>query len=198
LGLVKTLSLNYRVNLLGLVSALLLFYTVSSNKPWWRMAGGVGDEKTFSAEISPFNIALEILGKPVTVPILPYLNLAARLSILLAAATILTGSLLASKPWSKPMMSMKGLLLPILFPGGLFIGLSLASSYIGANLPLMGESTLKYEIQYGGLSISTETAVNAVLTEEYWIALAAGIFSAFTKAIHNRIAEQTDSAIKGG
>jgi len=188
LGLLKTLSLNHRVNLLGLASALLLLYTASSNKPWWTMAGGLEGESTFSAEVSPFNIAVRILGKPVTVPILPYLNLAARLSILLAATTILIGSLLAGKPWSRPLLSLRGLILPIIFLAGLFFGLNMAGSYVGVSLPLTGESTLEYVIPYGGLNIATQTPVRAALTQEYWIALAAGIISALAKAVHGRIA----------
>jgi hypothetical protein len=193
LGIVKALSLNYRVNLLGLTSALLLFYTALSNKPWWTMTGGLDDEHTFSAEVSPFNIAVDILGKPATVPILPYLNLAARLSILLAAATTLIGSLLAGKPWSKPMISVRGLILPILFLCGLFIGLSLTESYAGANLPLTGEFTLKYTIHYGELNIATETPTVANLTQEYWIALAAGIISVSAKALHGKIASSKNN-----
>jgi len=174
--------------MLGLASAILLFYTALSNKPWWTMAGGLGGEHTFSAEVSPFNIAVEILGKPATVPILPYLNLAARLSILLAAATILLGSLLAKKPWSKPLISVRGLMLPILFLCGLFIGLNLAGSYVGVSLPLTGEFTVEYAIHYGELNITTKTPAVATLTQEYWIALAAGIISALAKVVHGKIA----------
>ncbi len=146
-------------------------------------------ERTFSAEVSPFNIGVEVLGKPVTVPVLPYLNLAARLSILTAASTILLGSLLAKKPWSKPLMSVRGLVLPILFLPALSIGLSLAGSYVGVSLPLVGESTFDYRIRYGGLDIAVETPVAAALTQEYWIALAAGIISAFGRAVHGKIVQ---------
>jgi hypothetical protein len=186
--LVKVLTLNNRFNLLGIASSLLLFYTALSNSPWWTMAGGMGDGFTFSAEVSPFNIAVQVLGKPVTVPILPYLNLAARLSILLAAVTIFVGSLLAGKPWSKPLMSLRGLTLPILFLAGLFIGLNAVKQLAGANLPLAGKSTLKYSIPYAGGRISTETLVEATLTQEYWIALAAGVLSTLAKAVQNRVA----------
>jgi hypothetical protein len=187
--LVKVLTLNNRFNLLGIASSLLLFYTALSNSPWWTMAGGMGDEFTFSAEVSPFNIAVEVLGKPVTVPILPYLNLAARLSILLAAVTIFVGSLLAGKPWSKPLMSLRGLTLPILFLAGLFIGLNLAKSFVGVGLPLVGKFTLEYSIPYAGGRITTETLADATLTQEYWTALAAGILSAIAKTVHGRISE---------
>ena len=187
--LAKTLTLNYRFNLLGLASSLLLFYTALSNSPWWTVAGGLEGERTFSAEVSPFNIAVEILGKPVTIPILPYINLAARLSILLAAATILLGSLLAKKPWSKPLMSLRGLTLPILFLAGLFMGLNLAKSFVGVGPPLVGKFTLEYSIPYAGRNIATETLVETTLTQEYWIALAAGILSALAKIVQGRIAE---------
>jgi hypothetical protein len=163
--LVKVLTLNNRFNLLGISSSLLLFYTALSNSPWWTMAGGMGDEFIFSAEVSPFNIAVQVLGKPVTVPILPYLNLAARLSILLAAVTIFVGSLLARKPWSKPLMSLRGLTLPILFLAGLFIGLNLAKSFVGVGPPLVGKFTLEYSIPYAGGWIATETLAEATLTQ---------------------------------
>jgi hypothetical protein len=188
---VKVLTLNHRFNLLGLASSFLLFYTALSNNPWWTIYGaygGIGNERTFSAEVSPFNISVEVLGKPVIVPMLFYLTMAARLSILLAAATTLSGSLLIKKPWSKPLISLRGLMLPLLFLAGLFVTLNLASSYANVSLPLIGRSTIRYTIDYGGLRIDTETAVEAALTQEYWIALTAGALSALAKAVHGRIA----------
>ena len=177
----------FKFNFLGVASSFLLFYTALSNNPWWTVYGGVGDEHTFSAEVSPFNISVEVLGKPVIVPMLFYLTMAARLSILLAAATTLLGSLLANKPWSKPLISLRGLMLPVLFPIGLFVTLNLASSYANVSIPLIGRSTIRYTINYGGLKIDTETAIEAAITQEYWIALTAGILSALAKAVHGRI-----------
>ena len=182
----RTVTLNYTVNMIGLASSILLFYIALSNNAWWMVRGGTGDEYTFIAEVSPFNIVVKVLDRPVTVPILPYLCLAARLSILLAATTTFIGSLLASKPWSKPMMSISGLKLPIIFIGILFASLSLANLFIDVNIPITGESTLKYVIPYHGSTIATETPVITTLTEEYWIALAAGVLSALAKIAHNK------------
>jgi hypothetical protein len=53
LGIVKALSLNYRVNLLGLASALLLFYTALSNKPWWTITGGSEGESPSQLKFLP-------------------------------------------------------------------------------------------------------------------------------------------------
>jgi len=184
---IRALSLNYRVNLPGLAAASLLSYTALSNRPWWTLTGGLGDQPTFSAKVSPFAVVVEILGRPVTVPIIPYITLAARLSMLLAASAMLAGSLLASKPWSKPMMSIRGFVLPILFLLGLFAGLQLAGSYVGASLPLTGKFNLKYTVTYGESTITVTTPTVAALTQEYWIALTAGAISILAKVIHGKI-----------
>ena len=194
MGLLKALSLNYRVNAPGIAAALLLFYTASSGKPWWSMRGGSGERCTFSASVSPFAVDIEVLGRPVAVPILPYLTLAARLSVLLAAAAMLAGSLLAGKPWSKPLVSVRGLALPILFLLGLLAGLRLAASYVGADLPLTGEFELRYTIPYEGRSVSVLTPAVSRLTEEYWVALAAGALSALAKAVHGGIARKAGAS----
>ncbi|MBC7130237.1 hypothetical protein H5T51_03310 [Candidatus Bathyarchaeota archaeon] len=185
--LVKALSLNYRVNLLGVASALLLFYVASSDKPWWTLIGGFQNIQTFSAEVSPFNVVVEILSKPVTVPIIPYLTLAARLSVILAATFLLIGSLLANKSWAKPMINVRGITFPIIFILGLFIGLSVAESYVGVSLPLTGDFTLTYSIPYEELNIIAEIPASATLTTEYWVALIAGILSVLARIIHSRI-----------
>ncbi|MBO3810289.1 MAG: hypothetical protein FGF50_11955 [Candidatus Brockarchaeota archaeon] len=187
MGITKLLSLNYRLNVPGFIAAFMLFYIVSSDKPWWRMSGGLGEQRTFSANVSPFAVAVEILGKPVTVPIIPYLTLAARLSIILTATAMLVGSLLVKKTWSKPMMSIRGLILPILFLLGLYIGLRVAGSYIGVDLPLTGGFDLSYTIHHGELSINVLIPTVAGFTEEYWIALTAGIVSALARVIHGKI-----------
>lgn len=182
----RTLTLNYRVNMVGLTSSILLFYTALSNKAWWIVRGGIGDEYIFMVEASPFNIVVEVLGRPVTVPIIPYLCLAARLCILLAATAIFVGSLLAGKSWSKPMMGLSGLILPIIFTCILFTGLGLAKSYAGVSIPLSGEFTLSHVIPYHEFNIVAEIPAIASFTEEYWIALVAGVLSALARLIHSR------------
>jgi len=187
MGLADALTLRRKVNVIGVVGALLLFYAALSNRPWWTLVGGSGEEYTFAVTLSPFMFAAEILGKPMTISIIPYLNLAARLSMLLAAATTLAGSMLVAKPWSKPMISTKGLTIPIIFLLGVFIGTQ-AALYMGLNIPVVGEFVLKYVVNAGGVEIVTETPSKAAITSEYWIALAAGIISIIAKVVQGRIA----------
>jgi hypothetical protein len=192
----RLLTLNHRLNVLGLASSFLLLYTAFSERPWWVVYGGMGDERTFSGGLAVQRSGGSA-GKAVTVPMLSYLNLAARLSILLAAATTLLGSLLIKKPWSKPLMSLRGLVLPILFLAGLSISLNLAGTLAGVSIPLVGQSVIEFAVSYGGFRISTETPVTAALTQEYWVALTAGVLSALAIAIHGRMASRSKTSIPG-
>lgn len=192
--LTYALSLKYRINTLGILSALLFFYISLSNKPWWTITGGLNGEHSFSAEISPFTFEAQILGKPLTLPIMPYLILASKLTMLLAAATILTGSFLPTKPWSKPLMSIRGALLPIIFPIGISIGLQMVRSYTGMDIPIVGNFTLNYSISHDHQSISTHTPSTTALTPEYWIALAAGAIAVLARILQSKILASTTTA----
>lgn len=198
LDLIKTLSLNRRVNLLGVVGSLLLFYVALSSRPWWTLVGGSSSERAFHVEFSPFAFDAEALGKPLTIPVIPYLNLAARLSMLLAAFTTLAGSLLAFKTWSKPMLSTKGLLLPIIFMAGIFAASQAVKPLLGFGIPVYGESLVKYSFILQGMNVTAEIPLKSEVTVEYWIALAAGVISAFAKIIHGRIPIKAPEAPESG
>lgn len=185
--IVEALSLKNRVNTLGIIGALLLIYISLSNQPWWTLAGGLGEEHSFSARISPFTFEAQILGKPLVLPIMPYLILAAKLTALLAAATMIIGSFLPTKPWAKPLMSMKALALPIMFVVGVFAGSQLVNSYIGVSIPVTGRFTINYSITYGELSILTQTPSMTTFTLEYWIALVAGVFTVLARILQGKM-----------
>ena len=179
-----------RVNVVGVIASILLLYVAFSNKPWWILIGGSLEEHTYLVEVSPFIFHVEILERPMTIPIIPYLNLAAKLSILLAAITTFIGSLLATKRWSRPMISVKGLIIPITFMLSILIGLQVAKT-MGIDIPITGEFIMKYTVRSGGLEIATETPSRSIITSEYWIALTAGVTSAIAKIIQNRMASRT-------
>jgi hypothetical protein len=187
----EILSLKHRINMLGIIGAVLFLYICFSNQPWWTLAGGMDQEQSFSAKISPFTFEAQILNKPLTIPITPYLNLAAKLTMLLTAATIFIGSLLPTKPWSKPMISIRGLTLPIIFLLGIFVSSQLAKSIIGITIPITGNFTVNYSINYNQLTISTQTPCTATLTLEYYIALAAGAIALLARILQGRILGST-------
>ncbi|MGB9740250.1 MAG: hypothetical protein ACPLW5_00625, partial [Candidatus Bathyarchaeales archaeon] len=186
------LTIGKRINLLGIISASLLLYLSLSNEPWWTLKGGSETESTLLAEISLFMFNIKILGKPLTIPIIPYLNLAAKLMMLLSALTTLIGSLLPTKPWTKPLISLKGLALPIIFIAGTIIALKIASPYIGIDLPLAGNFVISYTINEFHAEIPTATCITA----EYWIACIAGITSVLAKFLQGKIPTSTETYSK--
>ncbi|MDI9619953.1 MAG: hypothetical protein QFX33_03990 [Candidatus Nezhaarchaeota archaeon] len=186
MGIAEALSLKGRVNLLGVLGAALLFYVALSGGPWWIVVGGAAGFPAFSVALSPFTCSIDVLGRPLTIPIVPYLLLAAKLSVLLAAASTLAGSLLLSRSWSRPLMSTKGFTVPFLFVLMLFLGLQAAQAF-GLALPLHGSSTLSYPFFFGGFNVALAVPVHAELTGEYWLALAAGAVTLAAKLVHGRL-----------
>jgi len=192
MGLVDTLSLNRRVNTLGVAGSLLLLYVVLSDKPWWILTGGSSGERAILIELSPFTFTMEVLGRPLTIPVVFYVNLAAKLSILLAIATTALGSILASKPWSNPMISVKGLILPILFIVGVFTLPQIAQLTVGlSGIPILGESNMRYAFKSGEAEVVVEIPLKSEITIHYWIALVAGIISIPAKILQGRIAKRS-------
>lgn len=189
MSLINILSLKHRVNTLGVASSLLLLYVLLSDKPWWILTGGSSGERTILVELSPFTFTMEVLGRPLTIPIAFYVNLAAKLSILLAIVTTILGSILVSKPWSKPMISVKGLILSVLFIVGVFALLQIVQLSVGlSNIPILGESIMKYAFKFEEVEVVVEIPLKSEITIHYWIALIAGVTSIPAKILQGRIA----------
>jgi len=132
---------------------------------------------------------MEVLGRPLTIPIAFYVNLAAKLSILLAIVTTILGSILVSKPWSKPMISVKGLILSVLFIVGVFALLQIVQLSVGlSNIPILGESIMKYAFKFEEVEVVVEIPLKSEITIHYWIALIAGVTSIPAKILQGRIA----------
>lgn len=181
--ILNVLSIGGRVNSIGVVASLLLLYVCFSNNPWWVLTGGLEGENTILVEISPFMFHVEALQRPVVVPAIPYMNLAAELTLTLTAVTMLIGSIIPKKPWSKPLMGLSGILIPILFLAGLLISLRIAENYLKINIPISGESTVNYTLEDAQIQIP----LRSLLTTEYYIAVSVGILSVLAKILHGRI-----------
>ncbi|MCS7143308.1 MAG: hypothetical protein NZ920_05955 [Aigarchaeota archaeon] len=150
------------------------------------VTGGSEESPTFVVKISPFIFDMSILEKEVLILIIPYLNLAAKLTLLLTSLMMLVGSFMVKKRWSRYLVSTRGATFPIVFLVGLFLGSFVASSYIGFSIPIVGEFTVNFTIPYGEGLITVITPSKASLTGMFWIAVAVGLSSLLGKLIHNR------------
>ena len=184
MGIRRALTLGYRLNLVGLLAGLSLIYVALSDKPWWILIGGSFKEPAFLAEVSPFKVSIMALGKPISISIISYLNLGMRLSLLTVAAMIILGSFVLGKRWSKSLLSLAGLIIPIAFPIFLYIGLEILKANMGILIPIVGESILNYSIPYKGRSVIVYIPVVAKITREYWLVLVIGILSLIARVMH--------------
>ncbi len=175
-----------KVNVIGIVGSLLLFYVALSRDAWWSLVGGI-EEETFSVFISPFHISISILGKPVAIPIIPYLNLSAQLVMLLTAFMLFVGSIFPLKGWAKYLYSHRALAMTVLFVVTLYIGLKLAENYTGTPIPLMGEATLHFRVTQETITIETETPIRSNFNAQYWLALLASVLASLAKVSHGRL-----------
>lgn len=182
-SVLSILSLGYRVNVLGVIASVLTLLISLSEEPWWVLTGG----EAFFAHISPFSISINILGRPLLIPIIPYLTLSARLSTMYAAITMLLGSLSISKDWSRLLMNRRLLWLAVGFVISLYITSYIAGNYAGISYRVVGEDKLSYPIPLGETTILVEASVKTYLTLNYWIALATGLIAFVAKALHNRL-----------
>lgn len=188
MSFLRTLTLGYRANAIGLLAGVMLIYVALSGRPWWAIVGGAVEEPTFAAEVSPFRVSILILGKPVEVAILPYLNLAATLTFLLASARVIAGSLLLRKGWSKPLVPLTGLVMPIVFVPILWLGLRASEAYLRVVIPLIGEFNLLFSLAYDGEVVRVHVPSRAILTHEYYVALAVGALLLAAKVVQNATA----------
>ncbi|MEM4409394.1 MAG: hypothetical protein QXI19_11710 [Candidatus Caldarchaeum sp.] len=61
--ILETLTVNHRLNILGLVGSILLLYVALSDEPWWKLVGGLQESPTYVVKLSPFIFNVSILGK---------------------------------------------------------------------------------------------------------------------------------------
>ena len=178
------LTLGYRLNLVGLLAGFLLSYVALSDRAWWVLVGGSLEQPAFLAQLSPFRVTLTALGEPVIIPIILYLVLGTRLSILVVAGMMIAGSLTVAKSWSKHLFSLDGFWTPLGFLIFLFIGSEFLKLKFGLSIPLAGRSLVDYALPYREEKILTHIPVAAEITWDYWMALAAGLLSLAAKFLH--------------
>jgi len=180
----KALTLDRRLNLLGLLSGPLLAYVTLSDKPWWILIGGAPENPAILIQLSPFAINMMAFGKPVQIPIITYLCLGTRLSLLVAAAMIVVGSIAARKTWSRHLMSLAGFTTPIMLIILIYIGIELLKAKLGISIPIIGETIVNHALSYSGKTINIQIPLSTKITYEYWIALAVGALTLIAKLVH--------------
>jgi hypothetical protein len=148
--------------------------------------GGAGGE-AFQAGISPFAFDVSIMGNPLDIPVIYWLNIAARIAFILAGLEITVASILVKKAWSKSFISLRALWTSLLFFISIYIGLAAVQRILGISIPLHGESLLTYTLPIQSLTITAEVSTQTYFTTTFELALVGGILAIVARMIHGRL-----------
>jgi hypothetical protein len=178
----------------GVASGVITLGLAIVGGPWWVTEGGVGGE-AFHASISPFVFDVSILGSPVDLPVIYWLNMAARIAFILAGLEITVASILIQKTWSKSFISLRALWTSLLFIISIYIGLSAVHNILGISIPLYGEALLTYSLPIQSIPITAEVSTQTYFTTTFELALVSGVLAIVARMIHGRLipAEVTPS-----
>ncbi|MCW4038828.1 MAG: hypothetical protein NWF13_08860 [Candidatus Bathyarchaeota archaeon] len=154
--------------------------------PWWVTVGGAGGE-AFHASISPFVFDVSILGNALDIPVIYWLNVAARIAFILAGLEITVASFLVQKAWSKSFISLRALWTSLLFIISIYIGLAAVHNILGIAIPLYGEALLTYALPIQSFPITAEVPTQTYFTTTFELALVSGVLAIVARMIHGRL-----------
>ena len=172
--------------MVGVVSGVITLGLAIVGGPWWVTLGGAGGE-AFHAAISPFAFDISIIGNPLDIPVIFWLNVAARIAFILAGLEITVASIFVKKTWSKSFISLRALWTSLLFLISTYIGLTALQRILGISIPLYGQSLLTYTLPIQDLTITAEVSTQTYFTTTFELALVGGILAIVARIIHGRL-----------
>lgn len=175
-----------KVNVVGVASGVITVALALVGGPWWVAVGGEAGQ-AFHAGISPFAFDIAILGNPLIIPVVTWINLAARIAFILAGVEITVASLFLQKAWSKRFISLRALWTSLVFVISIFIALQVVHSMVGIAIPLFGDARLTYTLPIQDLTVTAEVPTQTYFTLTFELALVSGILAIVARMIHGRL-----------
>lgn len=181
-----------RFRILYLISGVLFLIASLIGGAWWELIGGEASKPVLYVGFSPFDLKVELLGSQVVdlSPFMTALFTSERLLAILGSATIIVGSLLHGKTWSRRLLNLRPFTMPIGFIVIILIGAiviipSLMHSipFIGQVLPDLGEALVPYANRYLTINLYPimrsegfiKVKVTSQFTIQFWLALLSGL-----------------------
>lgn len=189
-----------------LISGMLFLMISVASGAWWELIVGEASKPVLYVGLSPFAFKAELMGSSLIEPspLMIALFISERLLSILGSATIIAGSLLHGKTWSKRLFNLRPLTIPVGFGALILIGVivltSLATSFvplITRVLPDLGKTLMPYSSQYLTLNLYPimhvdgfiEIRVTSQFTIQFWLALLSGVFCLAGMIIRRREAK---------
>jgi hypothetical protein len=180
-----------KFRILYLVDGVLFLIVSLISGAWWELIGGEASKPVLYLGLSPFDFKIELLGSQVVEasPLMTALFVSERLLAILGSATIIAGSLLRGKTWSRRLFNLRPLTMPIGFGVLILIGaiavvplLMRLIPYMDQVLPDLREALVPYASRYLTINLYPITHINGSIkvrvvsqfTINFWLALLSG------------------------
>jgi hypothetical protein len=166
-----------KINWVGLVCAIagatLLALSLLYAAPWWQVE--IGD-RVGQVQLSPLDYRANLVGAPIEIPLVWFLNLGSKLTILAFTIAMLIYSVSTQRPSSKKLLGFaykKPIYMLVLFTGMLVASVFLVGNVLGAQIPLTGTTTLS--LSAGGATANLP--VSTSFTWVFWLAVATTVLA---------------------
>lgn len=171
----------------GLITLVLVVLSLAYASPWWQLTLG---QEVGQANISPLNFSLSMLGTPILIPIVWFMNLISLLSLLACAIAILIYSVVPDKTFSKNLLGFaykKPLIITILFLVLLFVATHFIGSIFHISIPLAGSTNVTLGLE----GTSVEIPITTGFTWIFCLAVIAAGLCIAARLYHRRIGAST-------
>ncbi|MBO3832991.1 MAG: hypothetical protein FGF51_06340 [Candidatus Brockarchaeota archaeon] len=182
-----------KFRILYLISGVLFLIISVTGGAWWELVGGEVSKPVLYMGLSPFGFKAELLGSQIIKPspLMIALFVSERLLAILGSATIIAGSLLHGKTWSRRLLNLRPLTMPIGFGVTILISVIAITSLITRFVPLIAqvfpdlrEALMPYSSQYLTLNLHplmqvdgfVKISITSRFTIQFWLALLSGAF----------------------
>jgi len=196
-----------KFRILYLISGIIFLIISIAGGAWWELIGGEISKPFLYIGFSPFDFKFEILGlellKPP--PFVMGLFLCERLLAIIGSITIIAGSFLYKKIWSRRFFNLRPFIMPVLFIVLILIGIiviiSSAQQYIpivSEVLPNLNDALMPYSSQYQTINLYPILHIDASLkiktlsqfTFRFWMALFSGLLCLVASIISRKEAKK--------
>ncbi|MEM1631055.1 MAG: hypothetical protein QXX83_02920 [Thermofilum sp.] len=177
-----------RYRLLYLAGGALFLAVAAAGGAWWELIVGSASSPVMYLGFSPFELRVELLGSQLVTPS-PFMNalfLSARLLAIFGSATIIAGSLLRGRAWSRRLLNLRPFTMAVGFGVLVLLGVTAVASLfyplVAQVAPDFREALIPYMSRHITLNLypltHTESFVKASVTSHftawYWLALLSG------------------------
>ncbi|MEM2083276.1 MAG: hypothetical protein QXV60_02500 [Nitrososphaerota archaeon] len=193
--------------ILYLISGIIFLIISIVGGSWWEFIGGEISKPFLYIGLSPFDFKFELLGleliKPP--PFMIGLFLCERLLAIIGSITIIVGSLLYNKTWSRRLFNLRPFTIPVVFIVIILIGIIVIISSVQQFIPIVSQvspnlkdALMPYSNQSLTINLYPILYIDATLkikvlsqfTFRFWIALLSGLLCLAASIIYRKEAKK--------